>query len=112
MTSAKKEWNLFLDDIRIPPESNTPSKDHPPFWTLAQSTEEAKELVKANGMPKLMSLDHDLGGEDTTMVFLKWLANEYWDGYEAVPTYFIHSANPVGIKNIDSFMKSWRKSAE
>jgi len=56
-----------------------------------------------------MSLDHDLGGDDTTMVFLKRLVNEVWDGKTNPPDYAIHSANPIGSKNIQSFMESWKK---
>jgi hypothetical protein len=79
-------------------------------WTVARSTEAAKALVSERGMPALMSLDHDLGGEDRAMDFLKWLANEYWDGVQAVPMFLVHSANPVGILNLASFMDSWRRS--
>ena len=54
-----------------------------------------------------MDLDHDLGGEDTAMVFLHWLANEY---YDAEIEYRVHSQNPNGAQNIVSFMESWKKS--
>jgi hypothetical protein len=110
MTQAKPKWHLFLDDMRIPPEDNMPSKTVRPFWTLAQSTAEAIELVKAKGMPDLMSLDHDLGGEDKSLHFLRWLSDEFWDGKETIPAYFVHSANPVGARNIMSFMDSWKRS--
>lgn len=106
----KTTWYLFLDDLRIPPETHAPSTEHPAFWTLAQSSEEAKELVRAKGMPKFMSLDHDLGGDDTTMIFLRWLAYEYWNGTDPLPAYIIHSANPVGVENICCFMDSWERS--
>lgn len=57
-----------------------------------------------------MSLDHDLGGDDTTMVFLKRLVNEVWDGKSNPPNYQVHSANPIGTQNIISYMESWIKS--
>lgn len=79
---------------------------------VARSTNEACWLVKVNGMPSKMSLDHDLGGDDTTMVFLSWLAYEHWNGTEALPEYVVHSANPIGTQNISSFMESWRRSRE
>lgn len=61
-------------------------------------------------MPSFISFDHDLGGDDTTMVFLRRLTNEIWDGTSPPPDYYIHSANPVGSINIHSFMDSWRRS--
>lgn len=104
-------WNLFLDDERFP------------FWVydrpseiggfhILRSTEAAKGAVQAMGMPHLISFDHDLGGDDKAMHFLNWLANEYWDGKSPIPDYRIHSANPIGQKNIESFMESWRKSLD
>jgi hypothetical protein len=92
---------LYLDDIRNPPNSD---------YVVARSSEEAIIICKAQGMPDFMSLDHDLGGEDTTMVFLHRLVQEVWNGTDDPPQYQIHSANPVGSKNIESFMNSWVKS--
>lgn len=91
---------LFLDDLRDPQDGN---------FTIARSTEEALTLAKES-WPTFMSLDHDLGGEDTTMVFLRRLVNEVWDGLKQVPEYRVHSANPVGKENIISFMESWKRS--
>jgi len=105
-------WNLFLDDLRIPPEMHQPSLENPAFWTLAQSSQEAMDLVREKGMPAFMSLDHDLGGDDKSMVFLNWLAYEYWNGEDNIPLYVVHSANPVGAENIESFMLSWVRSME
>ena len=101
-----KNWCLYLDDIRDCPDDSID-------WTVARSTEEAKSFVLEFGMPALMSLDHDLGGDDTTMRFLGWLVYDFWAGLEGtvlLPAYRIHSANPVGALNIDAFMKSWYKA--
>lgn len=92
---------LYIDDVRTPPTTD---------FIVVRSSEEAICFIKQNGWPTFMSLDHDLGGEDTTMVFLKRLVNEVWDGTTNPPDYTIHSANPVGSKNIESFMESWKKS--
>lgn len=95
-------YKLFIDDERIPyvPEE----------WDIARSSEEAKEIIKTKGMPKEFSLDHDLGGFDTVMIFLKWLAHEFWNGENNIPEYRVHSANVVGKENIIFFMESWKKS--
>jgi hypothetical protein len=91
---------LFLDDLRAPPG---------PEYVVARSTDEALTLAQER-WPSFMSLDHDLGGEDTTMVFLRRLVNEVWDGSLPVPEYTVHSANPVGRLNIIAFLESWKRS--
>lgn len=90
---------LYLDDLRAPP----------PDFVLARSSEQAIQICK-NQMPKFMSLDHDLGGIDTAMIFLKRLVDEAWDKTSDPPEYYVHSANPVGKLNIISFMESWKRS--
>ena len=40
------------------------------------------------------------------MVFLKWLSDNY---FEYPPKWAVHSANPVGRDNINSYMNSWHK---
>lgn len=92
---------LFIDDLR-----NPPSED----YHVVRSTEQALEWIKKNGMPSFISFDHDLGGEDTSMVFLRRLHNEIWTEIQSIPDYVVHSANPVGSKNIVSFMESWKKA--
>lgn len=95
-------YNLYLDDIRNPPADRD--------WLVCRSSQEALDRIVENGMPSFFSFDHDLGEDDTTMVFLRRLVNEVWDGVSVPPEYQIHSANPVGVQNIRSFMDSWRKS--
>ena len=109
MTKRVGFWCLFLDDERDVPKDYTGNN-----WVVCRSSEEAKSMVLEYGPPARMSLDHDLGYDDTSMVFLKWLANEYCveNDKNQVPEYVVHSANPVGTKNIISFLESWKKSLE
>lgn len=93
---------LFLDDIRNPTE---------PDFIVARSSDMAIKICKVE-WPDFMSLDHDLGEGDTTMVFLYRLVNEVWDKKSNPPDYFVHSANPVGKNNIISFIESWKKSMD
>ena len=93
------EYTLFLDDIRSPTDSSN---------IVARSSLEAMEIIQKLGIPSCMYLDHDLGGEDTTMNFLKMLYEAYPDG--PIPKYAVHSSNLVGKKNIESFLNSWKKS--
>jgi len=94
-------YKLFLDDKRDP-------KDKDQYWVVCRTSDEAIKYVVDNGMPLFMSLDHDLGGDDTAMAFLKWLDLNKYD--EGPPPYQIHSENVEGRKNILAFMESWRKS--
>jgi len=100
---------LFLDDAR---ELGTyPCKyealDRAKAFT-ARSSEEAIRLIEQFGLPSFMALDHDLGGDDTTMVFLRWLASNYDFSTTPPPDFVVHSANPIGTLNIQAFMKSWK----
>jgi len=105
-------WFLFLDDERTIEMAYPDEK--PGEFHVARSTEEAKALVKELGIPVFMSLDHDLGGDDTSMEFLKWLAqadDSPFDTYDHdVPGFYVHSANPIGSENIKSFITSWARS--
>lgn len=92
-------WKLYLDDIRNPP----------PGFDCARSSGHAIDLVTEFGPPSHMSLDHDLGGDDTAMRFLKWLSTEH---YDATFTYTVHSANPVGAANIKAYIDSWLRSRQ
>jgi hypothetical protein len=91
-------WNLWLDDERPCPHED---------WLIAKSTEEAKQIVLKNGPPVRMSLDHDLGGDDTSMLFVRWLSHGY---FNQMPLWRVHSANPVGKANLESYMGSWARS--
>lgn len=99
-------WKLWVDDQLDDPE--TPNRHIPEGFLGAASTEEAKELVTFKGVPDFMDLDHDLGGNDTVMAFLRWLSNTYPDG--PVPEYRVHSQNPNGIMNVISYLDSWKRS--
>ena len=99
-------WKLFLDDVREPIG---------PGFTLARSTAMAVVLVIApKEFPTYMSLDHDLGEGDDAMRFLKEL-HYIWEKKgsdpELIPEYVVHSENPIGAKNIISYMETWRKIA-
>lgn len=93
------KWKLFLDDVRNPPN---------PLYTVARSSSEALALCAERGLPEWMSLDHDLGGDDTTMVFLKGFIKLFPKG--PVPPYYVHSANSIGKENIISYLESFKRS--
>jgi len=98
---------IYLDDIRVPKTDDWK-------WIVLRSSAEAIEYVKNHGLPIFASFDHDLSDDDTTMIFLHWLINHDLDnGGTIIPTnftWFTHSANPVGVKNIDGLLTSYMKS--
>ncbi|BDH56476.1 cyclic-phosphate processing receiver domain-containing protein [Tsukamurella sp. PLM1] len=76
---------LFVDDLRDPPEAT---------WTVARTSAEALEILQSGAQVDELSLDHDLGGEDTSRPIVLWLAEQ--DRWPAVVR--VHSANPVGVE--------------
>ena len=106
-------WKLWLDDDSF--NAEMPNRNPPIEFIAAASSEEAKSLVMEMGMPTVMDLDHDLGGNDTAMNFLHWLYNENIVDVEVIPEppiWKIHSMNYGGGRdNIASFMMTWEKMA-
>jgi len=96
---------LYVDDIRNPKGT---------FDKITRSSEETIEYLTRFGCPDFISWDHDLGGDDTSMVIVKWLIEMDLDmSGEFIPdtfTWNIHSANPVGASNIDGYLTSYMRS--
>jgi hypothetical protein len=95
MRKTKPSVNLFVDDERdldtFMPGSYTGT------WLYARNFKQAVSLLSLNNINEI-SLDHDLGKGKTGYDLAKWMtANKKWP--EKV---HVHSANPVGRKNIIS----------
>jgi hypothetical protein len=122
-------WYLWLDDERDPRVVLAPDNGEECLgtryaqyvengllevdWRWAKSVDHAIRMVEEYGLPNTMALDHDLGWDDKrpderydAVRFLRWL---FENGY-GLPAWYVHSANPVGRANIESFMRSWEKS--
>lgn len=115
MTMTSWTWKLFLDDEREPADiwGKVVSGHDFKSFILCTNTGEAMELVKELGVPSFMSLDHDLGGNDTGMRFVRKLSDYMMDnGLSGIPEFYVHSANPVGKANITEFMASWHRACE
>lgn len=117
---------LFIDDERMPADVTWVDIGAGP-WNIVRSYDEAVAWVNDNGFPDVVSFDHDLGYEqfdttDTGLIvvtdareaasgydFAKWLV-EYDMNNGAMPDHFtftVHSMNPVGAKNIRSFLNNY-----
>lgn len=91
-------YRMFIDDERYPTA---------PDWLIARTSYDAIYFVTTFGMPREIAFDHDLGGSDTAMVFIKWLEQELLEERLTFPDNFrfsVHSQNPIGAKNIQSYM--------
>lgn len=95
---------LYIDDIR------TPSTEG---WSITRNSKETIDYMVDNGCPVYISFDHDLGGEDTSMVIVKWMIEHDLNNKgKFIPYNFefnVHSANPVGKGNIEATLNSYLK---
>jgi hypothetical protein len=102
--------NVFLDDLRPAPDG----------FTLAETIEEAIELISSNPI-NILSLDHDLGGEDgsytkTGYDLCKWLAEEWYTYKErglfdvviSPKHIYIHTSNPSGRINMIQLLQHYK----
>lgn len=79
---------LFIDDERDPPTLD---------FVIVRSSQAAIDYLNRNGVPRYISFDHDLGGDDTVRPIVNWLIDAALDGKIAImPEFFVHSQNPVG----------------
>jgi hypothetical protein len=69
--------------------------------------------MEYNGCPEFFSFDHDLGGEDTAMVVVKWMVEKELDNPGWIPEDFrfnVHSANVCGAANIEGYLNAYLKT--
>jgi len=98
-SSFVNSYRLFIDDIRDPIDSD---------WVIARSSKEAYLKTKVLGFPQEIAFDHDLGGDDTTLLYLYRVTGDLMDGNLSIPVgfkYSIHSSNPYGADRIRSEME-------
>lgn len=129
----KNSYNLFLDDIRNP-DWVTRYKTDPEYnklkWITVRSYDEFVDYVNENGMPRLISFDHDLADEHyfitveairngfdiktdfkemTGYDALKWICDYSLDNNIPLPEMKFHTANYIGLKNMESYYNNFMK---
>ncbi len=132
MTDATTDdhWILFLDDERDPEQTVRQSSwrsmvglpvptgaaakhlGSDQMFRIARTVEEAKGLIGRYGMPTFISFDHDLGEDSPPAIeFAKYLVEKDLDGITFPDgfSWFVHSANPVGRANIESYMENYMR---
>ncbi len=123
---------LFLDDIRIPKDCTNglvPSHMNKFYWendwSIVRSFNEFVDWIQKNGLPDLISFDHDLADVHYIMGFskhsenqdtektgydcAKWLGEYCMDNKKSLPNFVVHSQNPVGKQNINSYLNNVNK---
>lgn len=91
-------YRLFIDDERFPVT---------PDWFVARNSFQAIKALELYGLPQEIAFDHDLGGQDTSIIFINSLESELIDKNLKFPKgfeYTTHSQNPIGAANIISKM--------
>lgn len=93
--------NIWLDDIRLPPDG----------WTWVKDPDLCIEMLdKCRNQVVSISLDHDLGLERTGYDVIKWIEEQVYLDLSYHPPYIkIHSANSVGIDNMEAALTSIKK---
>ncbi len=94
-------YRLYLDDIR------TPKTEEP--WVIVRDYASFCSVIFQFGFPNYISFDHDLGQEKTGYDCAKVLQLIIEQEKMAIPKDFdfnVHSANPIGAKNIECFMNN------
>ena len=122
------KYNIFLDDIRVPTDvtwANIPADQH---YSLVRSYKEFVDLITLRGLPKFVCYDHDLADthyghglnnneipydsykEKTGYDCAKWLVAYCSDRNINHQPYVVHSMNPIGKQNIESYINSYNKT--
>lgn len=133
---------LFLDDFRWPtdcakymhvaigPQNIIYTN---PNWDVVRNYPEFVSYIERNGLPELISFDHDLAdghyhtnmqegvlnyqaesfGDDfnkTGYHCAQWLVNYCMDNSKPLPEFLVHSMNPVGTVNIQSLLDNFKQA--
>jgi hypothetical protein len=106
---------LFLDDKRLPADCmiymQSRGIDISIYllpWEVVNSYEQFVNWIERNGLPFIISFDHDLvEAGKSGMDAAKWLVNYCLEKDLALPQYIIHSMNPVGVENIKALFNSY-----
>lgn len=131
------KYYLFLDDERDPKKVtwvNLPQVE----WVIARNYDQFVNIIQTNGLPVIISFDHDLADEhykeyaaahdpkSPTQGRINYNLFKEKTGYECArflvnyclendlnfPIYFIHTMNPIGGTNIFSLIESYKRSRQ
>ncbi len=108
---------LWIDDLRNPflnIEGTVPLESKHIEWVL--NFDQFTQWIERFGLPDIISFDHDLADvydndrqEKTGMDCAKWLVDYCLNHQLNLPRHYVHSANPVGAKNISTLLDNFNK---
>jgi hypothetical protein len=129
---------LYLDDFRFPKLSFDYTNNiiyNDKDWDIVTNYDEFVNYILKNGLPNLISFDHDLADEHYTPAIYwndyekskeyqeklqykektglecaKWLIDYCIDNKQKLPNYLCHSQNPVGKDNILGLLDNFNKN--
>ena len=121
-------YKLFLDDRRtlIEVYNYTKNEIYLDDWVIVKNYKEFTEYILENGLPSLISFDHDLADihyimnngdtidyseyeEKTGYSCASWLVDYCIDNRVKLPDYLIHSMNDVGGINIRYLLENYKR---
>lgn len=101
---------MWVDDVRDPPASfdTWETGDRTKGFCIVRSSGQAiacLESFRESGIEmEAISLDHDLGGEDTTRPIVLWMIeHNYWP-----KRIYVHTSNPVGREWLEGMINRYR----
>ena len=121
-------YNLFLDDVRIPTHVTWVDFPRDQHYSVVRNYQEFVDLITLRGLPKFVCYDHDLSdchyghglsgddipydsyNEKTGYDCAKWIVDYCMNKGIKHPTYVVHTMNPVGKLNIESYIESYNKT--
>lgn len=139
--TMEKKYNLFLDDERVPFSDSGKQNAYSYMkneayveleWVIVKSYDEFVKQIETNGLPEVVSFDHDLADEHylqyqkhrgkgfdydevkekTGYHCAKWMTQYCVDNKKKFPKWFIHTMNPNGWENIKGEILSYLKHFE
>lgn len=132
-------YSIFLDDTRVPSDVKW-IKLPKLAWTIARNYNQFRGVIEgrwnsAGEFPDFIAFDHDLGdeaykeiarvsslkgtspfnysnlkGEKTGLDCAKFLVDFCQDKQLNLPAWLVHSQNPIGRENIESYLNSYVQS--
>ena len=105
---------LWIDDIRNPflnVENKVPNCESI-HWVLNYS--QFILYIEKLGLPDVISFDHDLADIDDKSGYdcAKYLVDYCMDNNKRLPSFRVHSANPVGKENIEYLLNNFKRFNE
>ena len=127
------KYNLFLDDIRVPSQVTWVKIPDCQHYTVVRSYQEFVDMINLRGIPEYVCYDHDLsdvhynnfhGVDEQGELKIDYSKFEEKTGYDCAkflvhecfvkgvkhPPYVVHSMNPIGAKNIISYVETYNKN--